>query len=83
MPLFGNSDVLGYITPYAIKNMPSSFSRLSITKMLHTFGLSTEKARLIFMMIELGFGLLEIAQVIKEKCPIGDLECNFILKECA
>jgi len=81
-PYLAIADVLGYITPYAVKNMPSNFSRISMKKMLHTFGLSSEQAWIIYMMIELGFGLSQIAKVIKEKHPIGDLECNFMLKNC-
>ena len=66
-PYLALADILGYITPFEVKHMPSKFSRLSTRKMLLTSGLPKKHARRIYRMLENGYTLSEIADRIKSR----------------
>ena len=67
-PYLALADELGYITMYAATHSPdiglSNFGRLSVRKMLKTYGLSTDYAQFIYEELENGKTLHQIAEEI-------------------
>ena len=67
-PYLALADELGYITMYAATHNPaiglSNFGRISVTKMLKTYGFSTEYAQFIYEELEDGRTLHQIAESI-------------------
>lgn len=66
-PYLALADVLGYNTPYNIHHLPSRFGRLSVRKMLLTSGIDIKLAKLVWLMLEDGYTLNQIALEMRYK----------------
>lgn len=64
-PYLALADVLGYYTPHMATYLPSHFSRLSTRKMLLNSGIGTREAKRIWLMLEDGTTLYNIAQNLR------------------
>ena len=67
-PYLALADTVGYTSLYTVHSLPSSFTRLSMRKLLLTCGINNRKlSRMIWLMVENGHSLSFIAEYIEFK----------------
>lgn len=76
-PYLALAEVVGYTSPYAVHSLPSSFTRLSMRKLLLTCGINNRKlSRMIWLMVENGRSLSWIADYIELRDTLKSIKAS-------